>query len=138
MLDGDELLVSIQSDCPWGHAARNQLMTCARGDALMFIDDDDAYLPDALSLARQAVSERPDRVHLFRMRLPGGRELWADKTVRCGNVSTQMLVVPNDPARLGQWGDRYEGDFDFLTSTLDLHDRPPVFHPELIALYRPE
>ena len=155
MCDGDELLVAIQTDCPWGHKARNQLMRCARGDALCFMDDDDAYTPGALDTIRAAFEAEPSRMHLFRMRYAHGDELWREQDVRCGNVSTQMVVVPRErvtgAARawtmraqdwkiemLGppQWGDRYEGDYDFIAASHQLLG-DPVWHEEAIALVRP-
>ena len=48
-----------------------------------------------------------------------GDILWKDPVVMEGNIGTPSLVMPNRPAWLGQWGDRYEGDYDFLRSTLD-------------------
>jgi glycosyltransferase involved in cell wall biosynthesis len=131
---GDEVLVSINSDCPWGHAARNQLMPAARGDSLMFIDDDDVYLPGALDLARGAMDEGPNRVHIFRMEHPSCGLIWKEQKLAVGNVSTQMIVVPNRPLMLGTWGDRYQGDYDFIAGTIDRQPRP-VWHEETLALY---
>jgi glycosyltransferase involved in cell wall biosynthesis len=143
--DGDEILVSVQTDCPWGHAARNQLMPAARGDALCFIDDDDAYTPGALDVIRAAFEAAPSRLHLFKMRYADGRELWHDPRVYCGNVSTQMVVVPRKwvifhSPLMGpppQWGNRYEGDFDFIASC-ERQRGEPVFHEDVIALVRPD
>lgn len=132
----DEVLVSINSDCPWGHAARNQLMPAARGDSLMFIDDDDVYLPGALDLARGAMAQEPNRVHIFRMEHPSCGLIWKEQKLAVGNVSTQMVVVPNRPLMLGTWGDRYQGDYDFIAGTLDRQPHP-VWHAETLALYRP-
>jgi glycosyltransferase involved in cell wall biosynthesis len=137
MVDGDEILVSVNSDAPWGHAARNQLMPAARGDALLFIDDDDAYVEGALDVVRARFAEVPDRVHVFRMRYADGRELWQLPEVACGNVSTQMVIAPRSVGLLGQWGSRYEGDFDFIAATCWLLGQP-LFHEDVIALVRPE
>lgn len=131
---GDEVLVSVNNDCPWGHAARNQLMLVARGNTLLFMDDDDVYLPGALSAVRAAVAAEPDRLHIFRMRYASGGELWTWPQVMQGNVSTQMIAVPNRPADLGTWGTRYEGDLDFISST---KMGEPVWHEDVIALIRP-
>jgi hypothetical protein len=134
---GDELLLSVNDDAPWGHKARNELMRRAKGDALLFIDDDDCYAEAGLAAVRRAVSLQPKAVHIFRMRYPGGQEIWRTPDVELGNVSTAMLCVPNVPG-LGRWGDRYEGDFDFLQSTLQHLDVYPVWHEECIALVRPD
>lgn len=134
---GDEILVSVNRDCPWGHAARNQLMLVARGHAIMFIDDDDAYLPGALDAVRAAFDQAPDRMHLFRMMYSDGRVIWQARDLVEGQVSTGTIVVPNASGKLGVWGSRYAGDFDFAASTAALHDLPPVWHQDVICLVRP-
>ena len=133
---GDECLIDVNDDAPWGHAARNRLMPRAQGDALLFQDDDDCYLPDSFDVIRARFAECPDRLHVFRMAYGNGRVLWDEPVLRLGNCSTQMLVVPNMIGRLGQFGDRYEGDFDFAESTCRLLGAA-VFHEDVIALVRP-
>jgi glycosyltransferase involved in cell wall biosynthesis len=136
MQPGDELLVDVNNDAPWGHAARNRLMPRATGDFLLFLDDDDAYLPYAFDAVRSAIGQNPGRIHMFRMRYPDERELWSTQKIECGNVSTQMVVVPNKTNLLGQWGGRYEGDFDFIASTCSQMGEP-VWCGETITLVRP-
>jgi hypothetical protein len=131
----DQLLIDVNGDCPWGHAARNRMMKAADGDAIVFMDDDDIYLPDALKLIRIGFREAPDRVHIFKMRYYDGREIWSDEQVREGNVSTQMVCVPNEAD--AAWGDRYQGDFDFITAVCTQFG-DPVWQPEAIAMVRPQ
>lgn len=140
--DGDEILVSVNTDCPWGHAARNQLMTASRGAYLLFMDDDDMYAPGALDAVRSALAadtheDAVYHMHIFRMRYPNGSELWTQPVVRCGNVSTQMVCVPSiAPSLAGcRWGDRYEGDFDFISACAQRLD--VRWHEDVIALVRP-
>jgi glycosyltransferase involved in cell wall biosynthesis len=124
----------------WGHAARNWAMPQARGRYLAFLDADDEMLPGALALVRAALAEAPGRPHLFRMEFAGGARptVWQDREVRETNLGTPCFVVPNDPARLGVWGSRYEGDFDFIASTLAHYpDGPPVWREEVICLVYP-
>jgi hypothetical protein len=111
-------------------------MPRAEGDALLFIDDDDTYVPGAFEIVHAAVIQAPDHVHMFRMRYADGQELWRTEMVECGNVSTQMIVVPNQPGQVGYWGDRYQGDFDFIESTCR-RQGDPVWHRDVIALVRP-
>lgn len=121
----------------WGHPQRNWAMPLARGSHLMSMDDDDESLPGALSAVRAAVAAAPDSVHAFRIHHKGGL-IWAERAVYMGNLSTQNFVVPNVPARLGRWGRRYEGDFDFIRSTLDLHpdgDATVVWHEDIVAVH---
>lgn len=134
---GDELLVDVNDDAPWGHAARNRLMPRTRAEFLLFMDDDDAYTPEALETIRQRVATSPGALHVFRMRYGPGRELWRSHEVREGNVSTQMIAVPRELALACEWGDRYEGDFDFIAAVQAAASVPACWHEDVIALVRP-
>jgi hypothetical protein len=138
MLEGDEILVSINQDCPWGHKARNQLMRAARGDFILFQDDDDETAPGAFDVIRAAVEMNPHTPHLFKMRYADGTEIWQLQQVTLGNVSTQMIVVPNISEKLGTWKeDAYEGDYYFISSTLRNFGEM-VWHTDVISLVKPE
>lgn len=137
---GDELIVRPDRTGDWGATPRAEGQRQATGDYLLWMDDDDAYLPGALDRVRAALRQNPGRPHLFRMRRDGGVNdtLPHVEEVREGQVSTQMFCVPNDPPRLGVWGARYAGDYDFISSTLALY--PPgvlVWRDEVIAVWRP-
>ena len=45
-------------------------------------------------------------------------------------------LIPNDGAT-GAWTERYEGDFDFIISTMARHRRRPRFHQDIVAEIRP-
>lgn len=139
---GDEILVSVNADCPWGHKARNYLMKAARGDYLLFMDDDDAYVPGAFDVVRAAVEQDDhatgERMHIFRMQYGNGTRLWVDPQVRLGNVSTQMVVVPWIAPRLAgcRWNEeKYEGDYYFISACAERLE--VAWHEEVIALVRP-
>lgn len=141
LLPGDQLIVESDATGDWGATPRTKGMAAAAGDYLLFMDDDDVYLPGSLDAVRSALRENPGRPHLFSMWRDAnyGDQLPRAEVVQMGNVSTQMAVFPNDPAKLGAWGTRYEGDYDFIRSTLDKY--PPgavVFRPEVIACLRPD
>jgi len=107
--------------CPpggdWGCVERTKGIAAATGTHLAFIDDDDVWVPGARLALAHAMADWPDRLALFRMRYrKDGAILWDKPVLRVGNVSTQMILVPNDPARLGRWTTRREGDFDFISS----------------------
>jgi glycosyltransferase involved in cell wall biosynthesis len=106
--------------CPmgghWGCEERMLGIAQARQSHLAFLDDDDVWLPHARAAIGRAIATDPDQPILFQMRYGSGRVLWATPSVQMGNVSTQMIVVPNDPTRLGRWTTRREGDYDFLAS----------------------
>lgn len=118
-LDARVRYLEFGPDHYWGHPQRNHAMGQARGAHLMSLDDDDILLPGALKDVRSEIAANPGRPLIFRMN-HAGTVLWSDPNVRLANLSTQMFVVPNIASRLGTWGRRYEGDFDFIRSTLDL------------------
>jgi glycosyltransferase involved in cell wall biosynthesis len=121
----------------WGHTPRNLAMPLARGSHLLFLDDDDTLTPGAIASIREALGSEPERPHLFRMRYADGRLLWQKKEVVEGNVSTQMIVAPNIPHKLGRWGNRYAGDFDFVASTVKLIGEP-IWREEVTCNVRPK
>jgi glycosyltransferase involved in cell wall biosynthesis len=135
MAPGDELLLSVNDNAPWGHRARNEMMEKATRDMLLFMDDDDIYLPGGLEMVRQGVGEWTSNLHIFKMEYMDGSPLWRQPVLALGNLSTQMIVAPNIPGLLGHWGDRYEGDFDFACSTAQKAGEP-FWHEEIIARYR--
>lgn len=131
------MIVVRNDDAPWGHAARDEAITRAKGDYLWFMDDDDTATPDALNTIRQAVAKDPDRFHIFKMRSSTGT-YWHEPVVQEGQVGTPMMVVPNVPELLGRWdGGGYSGDAHFLKTTVSKRRDQPVWHEEIVALIRP-
>ena len=136
---GDELLVDVNDDSPWGNQARNRTMRKATSTHLMFMDDDDIYTPGAFQTIRHAVDQDPGRIHMFRMKYADGRPtLWQTPQVKITNVGTQNIVVPNHPERLAEWGSvhAYEGDYDFIAGCAERFGEP-VWHDHITAIYRP-
>ena len=122
-----------------GHAGRAHGITLATGTHLAFFDDDDVYTPGAVEVMRAAAQDRPV---IFRMDHYAHGILWRDRQVRFGNVSTQMFVVPNDPARFGTWEPHVPGipepggDYTFLQGCCERMGEP-VWREEIIAVLRP-
>lgn len=122
----------------WGHTVRNLIMPLASGSHLFFLDDDDECLPGAYETIRAAVAKTPNKILLFRVRHEGG-VIWRAKEVVCGNVSTQMVVVPNVKGRLGAWlPHTYDGDYRFIQSCVYLHplkEKGVEWREEVIATH---
>ena len=133
---GDEVLIVRDSTGDHGNTPRNQAIPRCAGTHLMFIDDDDQHAADALTLVRTKVRARPKRVHLFSMVYDDGRVVHPRWPLQIGYVGTPMMVVPNEVGLLGSWSDRYEGDYDFISSTMELRGDAPVLHAEPIAAVR--
>lgn len=79
----------------YGNAQRNHGRSLAAGDLIWFVDDDDQVASDALATIR--TEAHPQLATMFRMRHEG-RLLWTANDIVPGNVSGQMLVVPNVPS----------------------------------------
>ncbi len=111
---GDEILV-IQNNPPsgrWGNAERQEGTDKAKADYLAYIDDDDTYVHGARSIMDKVIRENPDRPILFSIKYPSGRILPRKRWVKNGNVSTQMILVPNKKEMLYGW-DHYHRYADF-------------------------
>lgn len=117
----------------WGHAERNYATPMARCRYLAHIDDDDVYVPGMRALMADAIRRSPGKPVLFRMRYPNGIMLWAEPELRCGNVGTPMMLIPNRPTMLGTWGSFVGGDCHFL-ETMKWKPEEIVWRPEVIAL----
>ncbi len=109
----------------FGNAQRNIAMQRARKDLLLFVDDDDWLLPDALAAVRR------EGVHgvpmMFRMEyLPKRCVLWRVPILREANVGGGMFVIPNRKDRIAVWpifddprAQAYgASDFTFVQNTL--------------------
>lgn len=126
----------------WGHHARNWVLDAklCRGAYLMALDDDDEYTPGAIAAARAAFAASAEpRPHIFRMSgHPSCALLWAEPVLRVGSFGTPCIAAPNDPARLGRYGHRYTGDFDFAESTCAAYPGGPAWREEVICRVRPD
>lgn len=116
---GDEVLV-IEHHPPsgnWGNAERQEGTDKAKCDYIAYIDDDDVYVPGARQTMDEAIRQEPkDHPILFRIKYPNGRVLWDKKRVKNGNVSTQMILVPNVKEMLWGWDQSHSwADFWFIS-----------------------
>jgi glycosyltransferase involved in cell wall biosynthesis len=115
-----------------GGAQRELGIAMSTGTHLCFMDDDDWYLPGALSAMRSMASEVPV---IFRMDCPWNGIVWNRKTVDYGNIGTPMFVVPNRPGYLGSWTP-FEGihgsDFTFISGCVERLGEP-LWRTEIVA-----
>lgn len=122
----------------WGHCQINYGMAHATGAYMVFNDDDDIFAPGALDAIRQAIAHlpapRPLMFKFYAERL--GRTLPERYEVVESAIGGHCIVVPNLPAKLGRWGERYGGDFDFIQTTLEHWPEGPAWHDYVIAIAR--
>lgn len=126
----------------YGHSQINHALGVARGEWLTFQDDDDVYCAGAFDALREEIARLPRPAPLlFRFRSHFGMTFWHTAgRVAQGHIGGHCLVTPNLPSLLGRWGERYEGDYDFIRETLDRWARvgvEPVWVDRLIAIARP-
>src|SRR5579862_6289083 len=120
----------------WGQTQRMLGMVEARGDYLMFMDDDDVYRRRAFTHVRRAVAADPGRVILFRMRRYDA-VFWQRPVIERGQVATPQFVVPNMPGNLGSWlTGREASDYSFIRETVGLLGEP-VWNRKVICVVRP-
>lgn len=96
-----------------GNAQRNFGQSIAKRDWIWCVDDDDLPAADALAKIRKAIraSGRPT---IFRIDYLGGA-IWRSPELKLGNVSSQSLVIPNDPSvPRFPVTDKYTADFDWI------------------------
>ena len=136
MRKGDEIIVEF--DVPksngWGNAQRNKGIERATTDYLAFIDDDDYYVSGHRQVMENAARENPDKPNLFRIRYPNGMVLWDKREIIPGNISTQMIFIPNKKEMLSEfWKKRNMGDFIFVDKWL-WPDEDVIWREEIICL----
>jgi glycosyltransferase involved in cell wall biosynthesis len=135
---GDELFVLRDDSGDAGDTPRNQTMHRAAGSHLLFMDDDDVYLPGAFVKMRRFADENPGRIGIFRIEYTTGPKRWRVPELKNRNVSTQNFLVPNVPGKLGVWEHRgtVHGDYTFIEETARLQGEP-IFVDEVTVRVRP-
>lgn len=122
-----------------GHAGRVHGIRCATGTHLAFMDDDDVYAPGAFDAMRDAACDAPV---IFRMDHYTHGVLWWEPVIRFGNVSTQQYLIPNEPAKLGNWTPHAPGlpepggDYTFIKECSE-NFGGVVWRDEIVSVLRP-
>jgi glycosyltransferase involved in cell wall biosynthesis len=145
---GDELFVIRDDRGDWGDTARDDAIERATGTHLVFMDDDDEFLPGALATMRRFAKDNEGRIGIFRERRVlyghGGEirhvaVMWRDRDL--DQTATPMYCVPNVPGKLGRFGGRSEdvrrGDVAFMRETVALQGEP-VWREEITFVVKPE
>jgi hypothetical protein len=118
----------------FGGEVRNRLMEKAAGGWLLFLDEDAAWVPGALTKIRSILAQAPRLPHFFKSELDHqNRTVWEEPVLRPGNLVPQMMVVPNDKSKLGHWSGMEHDGLLFARSTCALYDQPPVWREEVIS-----
>lgn len=129
----------------YGAAQRDEGIRAARGDYLVFVDDDDVLADGALDMARPIVENNPTALLLFRCEFngynvfPDGTLLWRDPQIRDGNVSTSMIVAPkmaNTPSWCKHGLRRYNCDLYWIMEMAAV-TREVVWRTEVLQRTRP-
>jgi glycosyltransferase involved in cell wall biosynthesis len=109
----------------WGGTPRNMGMRNALGNYIAFMDDDDVFLPGAFKAMHETINHYTGRAFLFKM-MRMGKVIWERPELVIGNVSTQMILMPNRPTTNPVWEGFYEADFKFIS---DLVAQQPYYAP---------
>ena len=134
--DADEVLVI--PDFPrhggWGYVAHNKGARLASGTHLIWIGDDDDFLPGALDVVREALREAPDSVHLFSVYqkpgVPTPRGTPAEARDFASILCIQGgLVVPRSVNPMPEWRPDNGADKLFAAQAVANSKRDPVWHP---------
>lgn len=119
----------------FGNPQRNEAIKVAKGEYFCFVDDDDQVHANYASVIKGLAGRNPGRPLMVKMKAFCG-VLWRKPTPSFGNMSGQMFIAPNVPDRIGKWSGKYEADFDFIWSTLNLYperERAIVWGEEVIV-----
>lgn len=124
----------------WGHCQINHGITLALGDYIVCQDDDDIFDDGALDRIRAQIDalKQPAPL-LFRFKSWFGPVFWDTPGIAAENhIGGHCAVFPNDE-RLGRFTCRYQGDYDYIRSTLDNWggDDQAVWVDDVIAIARP-
>jgi len=117
----------------YGNAQRDYAASIAKGDCLVYIDDDDWPGPDAFRVLH-ATEADPNKVHFFRMQ-NHGFTFPSDRPI-VGTMGGPQCVPPVR-TDLPRWAQHnvYEADGHFLMECARRYEK--VFHSEVICFIRP-
>lgn len=110
--EGDELLAELDEPPhkDYGCWLRNKYIMEAKGDYILFADDDDLYLPDALAVIRQRIAGHPGKSLAFnayfeydgKRIITGGQPIFGQGFRWFQEVYAQSQVIPIEQARVSR------------------------------------
>lgn len=123
----------------YGHCQLNHGLEQASGRYIHCQDDDDIYTDGSIARIKRFADGLPEPVPmLFRFKSWFGPTFWDHPGLVAENhIGGHCAVFPNDE-KLGRFTCRYQGDFDYIRSTLDNY--PPdtaVWVDDVICRARP-
>lgn len=102
----------------WGHDQLNYALKHIRGDYIVVQDDDDIFVPRALTEMGRLVNEFDMPKPLIgRVMTPNHGLLWQRPDVSTC-LDGHCIVVPNDKKKLGWFDPGYNGDQGYINTTL--------------------
>jgi len=103
----------------YGHTQQNYALQHVRGDYLIYQDDDDIFLPRALTEAARLVNEFDKPKPLIgRVKSPRHGLLWQRPGPVNAILDGHCIVVPNDKRKLGWFNSDYNGDQCYIHTCL--------------------
>lgn len=115
-----EVIYETENHGYWGHGIRNKYQKNLNGDYILHGDDDDVYLPHSISMIKNIIkyNHKPNTTYMFKFyhNYNQGESYWKTPEIKLANVGTPCGIIPNIPSKMGEWGYRYGGDFDFYNS----------------------
>lgn len=121
-----------------GQPQRNAGMARARAPWLLWGADDNIWTADAFAAIWLAIASLPEQQPLlFRVRTWQAGLVWTAPVLAHGNIDADCIVAPNVPERLGAWGLRYEGDWQFIEGTVNRWGGQVSWQDAVISLARP-
>ena len=105
----------------WGHSQCNAgiaLIKREMPDAFIaWMDDDDVFAPRAFFAVHNDIARFGERVYLYRFLTHYRMVVWTNSELHEGHISGQCCVAP--AKWCAEFGERYEGDFDFIRQTVE-------------------
>lgn len=143
VLPGDEIMVLVNDAWDWGNSARQEGQEKAKGDYVVFCDDDDVFVRGAFETMRRWAAEHPGLIGIFRRKADAWPTQWIEPVLRPGNVQSSNFLVPNVRGKIGRWGVQSQiaerqaeleasgvpawSDVQFVEETARLQGTEPVF-----------